>query len=183
MQVTFTDRESWRAWLDENGQSTREVWLVFYKKHTGRQCVTYEAAVEEALCVGWIDSLVKRLDKDRYVRKFTPRTNAGKWSESNIKRARRLVASGRMTELGLAKFVPTAQSSAGNSSGSLELTDLFSEALAKDAQAREFFDRLAPSYRRNFITWVGSAKREETRKKRLKEALVLLREGKKLGMK
>ena len=183
MQLAFTDRESWRAWLDANGQSTREVWLVFHKKHTGRQGITYEAAVEEALCVGWIDSLVKRLDDDRYARKFTPRTNVGKWSESNLKRVRRLVASGRMTAAGLAKFCPTAQPGTDTSSGAQKLPDYFREALAKDGRAREFFDHLAPSYRRNFIAWVGSAKREETRKKRLKEALGLLREGKKLGMK
>jgi uncharacterized protein YdeI (YjbR/CyaY-like superfamily) len=183
VQVTFTDRESWRAWLDANGQSTREVWLVFYKKHTGRPCVTYEAAVEEALCVGWIDSLVKRLDDDRYARKFTPRTDTSNWSESNVKRVRRLAASGRMTQAGLAKFDPTVQSSASESSRALKLPDIFREALAKDGRAREFFDRLPPSYRKNFIAWVSSAKREETRKKRLKEAMGLLREGKKLGMK
>lgn len=183
MQVSFTDRESWRAWLDANGQSTREVWLVFYKKHTETQGITYEAAVEEALCVGWIDSLVKRLDDDRYTRKFTPRTSAGKWSESNLKRFQRLVASGRMTEAGFAKFSPKAQSVAGTSSKVLRLPDYFREALAKDRRAREFFDQLAPSYRRDFIGWIGSAKREETRKKRLKEALGLLRKGQKLGMK
>ena len=183
MQVTFTGRESWRVWLDANGQSTREVWLVFHKKHTGMKCITYEAAVEEALCVGWIDSLVKRLDNDRYARKFTPRTNSGKWSESNIKRVRKLMASGRMTEAGLAKFDPAAQPNTGTSSGPRELPDIFREALAKDPRARRSFERMAPSYRRNFIGWVGSAKREKTRKKRLEEALVLLREGKKLGMK
>ena len=183
MQVTCKDRESWREWLDANGQSEREVWLVFHKKHTGRQGVTYEASVEEALCVGWIDSLVKRLDDDRYARKFTPRTNAGKWSESNLKRVRRLVASGRMTEAGLAKFAPIDQSSADASSRTLRLPDYFREALAGDRRAREFFDCLAPSYRRDIIDWVGSAKREETRKKRLNEALGLFREGKKLGMK
>ena len=183
VQVTFTDRESWRVWLDANGQNQREAWLVFHKKHTGKQGITYEAAVEEALCVGWIDSLVKRLDDDRYARKFTPRTNTGKWSESNLKRFRRLVASGRMTAAGLAKFDPTAQSGAGASNRAPRLPDYFREALAKDGRAREFFDHLAPSYRRNFIAWVGSAKREETRKKRLKEALGLLREGRKLGMK
>jgi len=183
VQVTFTDRESWRAWLDVNGQSTREVWLVFYKKHTGRPCLAYGAAVEEALCVGWIDSLVKRLDDDRYARKFTPRIDTGNWSESNIKRVRRLVASGRMTQAGLAKFDPTAQSDTRASGSTFKLPDIFREALAKDRRAREFFDQLAPSYRRNFIAWVSSAKREETRKKRLKEAMGLLREGKNLGMK
>lgn len=183
MEVSFKDRESWRAWLDANGQSTREVWMVFHKKHTGKQCISYEAAVEEALCVGWIDSLIKRLDDDRYARKFTPRTDAGKWSEVNLERFRKLVASGRMTEAGMAKYDPKVQSSAAAAGRVLTVPDYFSDALAKDDRAREFFDNLAPSYRKKFIGWVGSAKREETRKKRLEEALGLLREGRKLSNK
>jgi uncharacterized protein YdeI (YjbR/CyaY-like superfamily) len=183
VQVTFTDRESWRAWLDANGQNTREVWLVFFKKHTGKPCVTYEAAVEEALCVGWIDSLVKRLDDDRYARKFTPRTNTRNWSNSNLRRFHKLVASGRMTAAGSAKYEPIVRSSKDSPSDTIKLPDLFRKALKNEGKAREFFDNLAPSYRRNFVEWVGSAKREETRKKRLKEALALLRAGKKLGMK
>ncbi len=183
VQVTCKDRDSWREWLDANGQSVREVWLVFHKKHTGRQSVTYEASVEEALCVGWIDSLVKRLDDERYARKFTPRKDTGKWSESNRKRMQRLVASGRMTEAGLAKFAPIVQSNTGASNKTLKVPGFLKEALAKDQRAQEFFDHLAPSYRRNIIAWIGSAKRVETREKRLKETLGLLREGKKLGMK
>lgn len=183
MQVTFTDRKSWRAWLDEHGQDTREVWLVFYKKHTGRPCLSYEAAVEEALCVGWIDSIVKRLDDDRYLRKFTPRANTGQWSESNRKRVRRLKAAERMTAAGLAVFKPRRKATFSASSRALELPDYFAKALAKDKQAREFFENLAPSYRRDFIAWVDSAKREETRMRRLAEALDRLRNGKNLGMK
>jgi uncharacterized protein YdeI (YjbR/CyaY-like superfamily) len=183
MQVTFTDRESWRAWLDANSQSAREVWLVFFKKHTGRPCVTYEAAVEEALCVGWIDSLVKRLDDDRYARKFTPRTDKGRWSRTNIERYRRLVASGRMTAAGSARYAPNDDSIAAVSNDVLEFTEEFEEALQGDRQAREFFAQLAPSYRRQFSGWVGAAKRATTRRKRLEEALGLLRAGKKLGMK
>ncbi len=182
MQVTCKDRESWREWLEANGRSARAVWLVFHKKHTGRKCVAYEESVEEALCVGWIDSLVKRLDDDRYARKFTPRADSRKWSESNIKRVKRLRAAGRMTAAGLAKFAPAARARAA-AGEALELPEFLREALAGDDRAREFFARLAPSHRRNLIGWVGSAKREATRERRLKEALDLLREGKQLGMK
>ena len=183
MQVHFEDRESWRKWLDENHLGVRKVWLVFDKKHTGRRCITYDAAVEEALCVGWIDSIVKRLDEDRYARKFTPRTNTSKWSESNLRRVEALAASGRMTEAGLAKINPGVQPAPPASSRTVELPGFFKDALAGNGPAREFFDRLAPSYRRNFIAWVSSAKREETRSRRLEEALLLLQQGKKLGMK
>jgi uncharacterized protein YdeI (YjbR/CyaY-like superfamily) len=183
MQVHFEDRESWRRWLDENHHDAREVWLVFDKKHTGRRCITYDAAVEEALCVGWIDSIIKRLDEEQYMRKFTPRTNTNKWSASNLRRVKDLVASGRMTEVGLAKVPPNVQPETPTSSRTVKVPGFFSEALAGNRPAREFFNGLAPSYRRNFIDWVSSAKREETRKRRLEEALSLLQQGKKLGMK
>src|SRR5919206_1474760 len=98
------DRAAWRAWLEENHASEREVWLVYYKKHTGRPRVPYDDAVEEALCFGWIDSLVKTLDADRYIQKFTPRVNARKWSRSNLERVKKLLREGRMTEAGRAKL-------------------------------------------------------------------------------
>ncbi|MCP4571651.1 MAG: hypothetical protein GY838_04810 [bacterium] len=183
MRVHFEDRESWRGWLDENLRETREVWLVFDKTHTGRRCITYDAAVEEALCVGWIDSIIKRLDGERYMRKFTPRTNTGNWSKSNLRRVEKLVAAGRMTAAGLAKLKPDARQVQQASSGTVEVPDFFAEALAGNKPAREFFNGLAPSYRRHFIGWVGSAKGEETRERRLAEALSLLQQQKKLGMK
>ncbi|MGA7733294.1 MAG: hypothetical protein WCD37_18690 [Chloroflexia bacterium] len=96
-------REDWRAWLQANHETGREVWLVFYKKHTGQPSLPYNDAVEEALCFGWIDSVEKRLDADRYALRFTPRKPKSNWSESNKRRVRQLVASGRMTEAGLAK--------------------------------------------------------------------------------
>ena len=138
---------------------------------------------EEALCVGWIDSLVQRLDEDRYVRKFTPRTNTSQWSESNLRRVEKLVAASRMTEAGLAKMSPGVRPEKPASSRTLEVPGFFAEALAANKPAKKFFDQLAPSYRRNIIAWVGSAKREETRKRRLEEALSLLQQGKMLGMK
>ena len=161
----------------------KEVWLVFFKKHTGKPNITYDAAVEEALCFGWIDSLIKRLDDDRYARKFTPRTNIRKWSASNIKRVQELIASGRMTEVGLAKFSPDVEPQTSVSDRSSSVPSFFAEALAEHPTARRFFDQLAPSARRDYIHWVSSAKREETRKRRLNEAVSLLAVGKKLGMK
>jgi uncharacterized protein YdeI (YjbR/CyaY-like superfamily) len=183
VELYFEDRDSWRAWLGENHDEVREVWLVFYKKHTGTACISYDAAVEEALCFGWIDSLIRRLDDDRYARKFTPRTDFKKWSASNLERVERLVASGRMTDIGLAKLDPGVRPQARPATQPLEIPPFFAAALAADDAAREFFDQLAPSYRRDFVGWVCSAKREETRRRRLEEALELLRQKKKLGMK
>jgi uncharacterized protein YdeI (YjbR/CyaY-like superfamily) len=97
-----TTRDEWRAWLAEHHDTEREVWLVSYKKHTGRPQIPYDDAVEEALCFGWIDSLVKTIDDERFAQKFTPRKEKSNWSESNKRRVRKLVREGRMTEAGLA---------------------------------------------------------------------------------
>src|SRR5690242_2809685 len=89
-------RQAWRTWLRRNGQSRAGVWLIFYKPHTGIQARSYEDALCEALCFGWIDSLIKRLDDDRYARKFTPRTATSAWSPSNRRRWAALQAAGRL---------------------------------------------------------------------------------------
>jgi uncharacterized protein YdeI (YjbR/CyaY-like superfamily) len=183
MQLHFENREKWRRWLRKNHDAHKIVWLVFFKKHTGRKNITYAAAVEEALCFGWIDSLIKKLDEDRYARKFTPRTDTGKWSALNLKRVKRLIASGRMTKIGLAKVPSDVQPQPSASGRPVDPPLFLVKALKQHPAAWRFFNTLAPSYRRNYIGWVSSAKREETRKKRLDEAISLLSEGKKLGMK
>jgi uncharacterized protein YdeI (YjbR/CyaY-like superfamily) len=183
MEIYFEDRESWRGWLEQNHDTVDVLWLVFFKKHTGRKTVSYGAAVEEALCFGWIDSLVKRLDDDRYARKFTPRTNPRKWSPSNLKRFNRLVAAGKMTDSGLAVFDPDSELEAPRPSATDVPPPFFVDALAENPTAKSFFDRLAPSYRRQYVGWVCSAKREETRLRRMAEAISLMSRGQKLGMK
>jgi uncharacterized protein YdeI (YjbR/CyaY-like superfamily) len=182
-QRYFKDRKSWRTWLRKNHAKADVLWLVCYKKHTGKTCIEYEAAVEEALCYGWIDSIVKRLDDDRYLRKFTPRTNTHKWSPSNLKRMKRLIASKRMTKVGLAKYDPVTKTQETAPSRSLNTPKYFSDALAGNATAARFFEQLTPSHRRNMVGWVASAKREQTRLKRLKEVISLLEQKKKLGLK
>src|SRR5215831_17486514 len=104
-----TDRPAWRSWLAANYASEREIWVVFQKKHTGRLCMSYEDAVEEALCFGWIDSIVKRLDHDRYLRKFTPRKADSKWSSINRRRYADLEARGLLAPPGLER-PPTSRS-------------------------------------------------------------------------
>jgi uncharacterized protein YdeI (YjbR/CyaY-like superfamily) len=180
-----TDRESWRAWLAENHASEREVWVVFPKKQTGELCMSYEESVEEALCHGWIDSLVKRMDEKTYARKFTPRTNNQNWSELNKRRVAKLIQEGRMTEIGLAKVnYSNAELQPRKSKPEIPSIPAFVEqGLLKNKQAWENFMRLAPSHKRNYVLWISSAKREETRAKRLQEAIQLLIQNKKLGLK
>src|SRR5262249_1018878 len=96
------NRQQWRRWLGKHYASSPGVWLMFYKDHTGGKSITYEDSVLYALCFGWVDSLIKRLDDDRYTRKFTPRQPPSKWSDSNRKRWAELKAAGLLTAAGLA---------------------------------------------------------------------------------
>jgi uncharacterized protein YdeI (YjbR/CyaY-like superfamily) len=182
----ISERAEWRAWLEENHAREREVWLIYYKKHTDRPRIPYDDAVEEALCFGWIDSTVRRLDNDRYLQKFTPRKSKSNWCESNVKRARKLIAEGLMTKAGLdaiaegaldVEFAPRPKSK------EVEVPRFVSDALKKTPKAWENFRALAPSYRRDYVGWITHAKRDETRERRLREAARLLSENKKLGMK
>lgn len=100
--LTIKGRKKWRAWLSKNHAKAPEIWLIFYKKHTGRVTVPYADAVEEALCYGWIDSIVKKLDDDRYAQRFSPRKAKSAWSAPNKVRAQRMIMRGRMTRAGLA---------------------------------------------------------------------------------
>jgi uncharacterized protein YdeI (YjbR/CyaY-like superfamily) len=184
MQLHFAEREAWRAWLAEHHDKEPVVWLVFYKAHTGRQSISYDAAVEEALCFGWVDSIIKRLDDSRYLRKFTPRTDTGRWSTLNLKRVQHLVETGRMTEIGLGKLDAGVQPVVPPARRKFTTIPLFfRRALAGNTKARQNFTSLAPSYQRHFVGWVIMAKKEETRQRRLREAIHLLEQNKKLGLK
>jgi uncharacterized protein YdeI (YjbR/CyaY-like superfamily) len=157
--------------------------LVFHKRHTGRPSVDYHNAVDEALCVGWIDSLVKRLDDERYARKFTPRKPDSQWSTTNRRRYAVLKAEGLLAPAGL-KRAPTAGSSySPRPSATAALPRYLERALRSNRSAWKYFEQLAPSHRRNYIGWIDSAKRPETKEKRLREAVSLLEAGRKLGLK
>jgi uncharacterized protein YdeI (YjbR/CyaY-like superfamily) len=192
LYLSFTNREDWRNWLRENHAAHKEVWLVFYKNKTGKSSVAYEDTVEEALCFGWIDSLIKKIDEEKYARKYTPRTNTLKWSPSNIKRIKKLIAEGRMEEIGYSKLDKSIYDPVKNL-----LTENIPEQRPKELIVPDFmitffdshppalqnFNALAPSHKRNYVFWINSAKTEPTIQKRLKEAVDLLKENKKLGMK
>jgi uncharacterized protein YdeI (YjbR/CyaY-like superfamily) len=100
----LTTAGEWRAWLQEHHAVEREIWLVIYKKHTLTPSVTFEAATEEALCFGWVDSFMRRLDDERYALRYTPRRKGSTWSKGNRRLAERLIEEGRMAEAGLAKI-------------------------------------------------------------------------------
>ena len=181
------NRDEWRQWLERNHDTEKEVWLIYYKKHTGKPRVPYDDTVEEALCYGWIDSIIKRIDDETFCRKFTPRKDTSQWSESNKRRVEKLIREGKMTEIGLAKIEAAKRTGKWEkpvtSRQEFKMPPELVEALATNKEARENFDKLAPSHQRQYIGWVVSAKKEEKRKKRVKEAIELLVQNRKLGMK
>jgi uncharacterized protein YdeI (YjbR/CyaY-like superfamily) len=170
---------AWRAWLQKNHRSETEVWLVFHKRHTGVPSIEYGDALDEALCFGWIDSLIKRLDDDRYARKFTPRKTNSRWSTINRKRYEALKASGRLKAAGLA-LAPTGRS--GDLPKVSGIPDYIERAIKRNKAAWKFFQGLAPSYQRLYIAFVDSAKQEATKAKRLQQVMERLVAGEKPGM-
>ena len=182
----FQGREDWRAWLAENHAAAQEVWLVIRKKHTAKAGLTYVEALEEALCFGWIDGILKRIDDEKHTIRFTPRRKNSIWSEQNRKRIAKLIQEGRITEAGLAKIKEAkANGQWEKAAGREDVTVVPPEltaALARNAQARENFEKLAPSYRRQFIYWIGTAKRDQTREKRIKTTIKLLMANRRLGI-
>ncbi len=186
--LELESHEAWRAWLERHHDTVREVWVVFWKKHTGRPGLTYEEAVEEALCFGWIDSVITRLDEGRYAQKMTPRTDRAKWSESNRRRLRILLAEGRVTAAGLAAVDPGVLASLEHPDPAPrpappELSPDLAATLAADPRAHEEFLRLPPSHRKRYVGWIMAAAREQTRRRRLAEAMDLLARGERLGLK
>lgn len=174
-------RRQWRAWLVAHHTSSSGIWLVFYKQHTGLKSMPYEDAVRVALCFGWIDSLVKRLDDDRYALKVTPRKRTSKWSDINRRRWKELKAAGLLAPAGLAA-APT-ENTYGPQPVIPELPNYIAKAIKTKAKAWKFFQELAPTDRRNFVVWIHTAKRPDTRERRIRESLALLAAGKKLGLK
>jgi uncharacterized protein YdeI (YjbR/CyaY-like superfamily) len=181
MTLTVRDRQEWRTWLSAHHSSSPGIWLVFHKNHTLVKSIPYEDSVREALCFGWIDSLIKRLDDDRYARKYTPRQPTSKWSEINRRRWAELRASGLLAPAGLAA-APSEKTYAPRPAIP-QRPPYIAAALKANPKAWMTFRKLAPTYRRHFVAWIHSAKREETRQKRLGEAIGLLAAGKKLGLK
>jgi uncharacterized protein YdeI (YjbR/CyaY-like superfamily) len=169
----------WRRWLAAHHHAEAEVWLVFHKKATGRPTLTYEDAVREALCFGWVDSLIKRLDEERYARKFTPRKEDSRWSTANRVRYAELEAEGRLMPAGVSR-PPTMRS--GDAPRPVGVPAYMQKALGANRAARENFEKLAPSHRRQYVAWIDSAKREETKLRRLEQALRMLEAGKKPGL-
>jgi uncharacterized protein YdeI (YjbR/CyaY-like superfamily) len=184
--LKVSTREAWRGWLARHHATTTEVWLRYAKRHTGEPRVEYDAAVEEAICFGWIDGLVRSVDERYYAQRFTPRRAGSRWSAINRSRYARLLREGRLTEAGLAKAPPSEIDqpvTPPEPHAEPVILPEFRRALRASPKAWRTFESLAPSYRRFYLGWIAAAKREVTRTRRITEAISLLAEGKKLGIK
>ncbi len=172
--------------MENNHTNEDGIWFVYYKKHTGKLTVSYEDSVEEALCFGWIDSIIKKIDDDRHARKFTTRKDGSRWSDSNKKRIEKLIAAGLMTEAGMMKIKAAKENGRWKQIIRIpafkDLPPELKSALDKNDQAKNNFFNLAQSYRRQYIGWISSAKKSGTRNKRITEAIDLLEKNIKLGL-
>ena len=173
-------RAEWRAWLRENHASSPGVWLVFHKNHTGVESIPYEDAVREALCFGWIDGLIKRLDEERYARRFSPRKPGSRWSDINRRRWAALRKAGMLAAAGVSAS-PAGKASARPPSIP-ELPAYIARAFKANRKAWTFFRGLPPGARRLYVGWIHTARRPETRQRRIRESIALLAAGKRLGL-
>lgn len=171
----ITKRRDWRKWLEKNHYKEAEIWLISYRKATGKPNLPYNDAVEEALCFGWIDSMVKKLDDERSAQRFTPRNPKSTWSKMNKVRARRLITEGKMTKAGLAKLQ--------NIHNSFVIPTNILKALKSNKTVWNNFRNFPDSYKRIRIGWIdGARKRPEEFKKRLDYFLKMTAKNQKFGM-
>ena len=182
---TFDARtiDRWRAWLETHHESETEIWLVFHKQHTGRPSVDYMDALDEALCYGWIDSLIKRIDDDRYARKFTPRKPVSKWSDVNRRRYAKLEKAGRLRPAGKARSPESGRKYDAKPAVPAKIPPSIAKALKASPAAWKFYQTLSPREQRMYFGWISLAKQQATRQRRLAEAIKLLSRKQKLGLK
>jgi uncharacterized protein YdeI (YjbR/CyaY-like superfamily) len=168
--VRPTSRKAWRAWLQKHHATSSGAWLFFAKKHTGLPCPSYNDAVEEALCFGWIDSVMHPVDGDYYKQLFTPRKPKGTWAATNKARIERLIADGQMTPAGLAVIEVAKANGSWTSLDDVEAMKAppeFVAALRKNPAAKKNYDAFPAFLRKQFLYRINSAKRPETRAARI----------------
>ncbi|PLX02768.1 MAG: hypothetical protein C0595_09590 [Marinilabiliales bacterium] len=185
--IFFETNKDFRKWLIKNHDKSDGFWMIFYKKHTKTKCIEYQKALEEALCFGWIDNIVKRVDNEKYIRRFTPRRNTKNWSDYNKRKVLNLIKIGKMTQYGLSKIDKSVDlhsySEKEKVKPSDEIPKFIETEFANNEPALINFRKLAPSHKKQYINWISSAKRQSTIEKRLKEAVKLLQKKCKMELK
>jgi len=167
----FRNRDEWRKWLEKNHNREKEIWLIHYKKNSGKSNVTHEEAVEEAICFGWIDGKLKRIDPEKFILRYSPRKANSVWSKINKERAEKMKKLGKMTNAGLIKIEEAKKIGSWNNAYTNKKRERIpidlKKALMEDKRAWDNFQNFANSYRNMYVGWIKGAKAVETRKKRI----------------
>jgi uncharacterized protein YdeI (YjbR/CyaY-like superfamily) len=181
--IFFSSPDEFYEWLEQHHETEQEVYVGYWKKATGKPSLTWSQAVDQALCFGWIDGRLNRIDDERHMQRFTPRRPNSNWSNVNVEKVERLKREGRMRPAGLAAYERRREDKTGVYSFERERAALSPEQERRfrtNAEAWEWFERCAPGYRRTAVHWVVSAKREETRERRLARLIECSAEGRKV---
>lgn len=179
----FETPDDFREWLKDNHEDEEVLWVGYYKVATGKASMRWEESVREALCFGWIDGLRKSIDEESYKIRFTPRKPDSHWSKKNVKMVKELMDEDRLKSAGLKAYRKRDESNTARASYERKSVELKAEYLKKikaNDEAWNFFQQLAPGYTRTSVHWVMSAKREDTRQRRLKILIESCEEGKKI---
>jgi len=163
------NRNQWRHWLTKNAARRKEVWLICSKKDSPKSGISHEDAVKQAICFGWIDGIVKKLDQDRTIRRFSPRRPDSRWSAANIKRAKELIRLGEMTAAGLEAFHPERK--AKQLPTDPHFPQNISKIFRRNKAAWKNFQAFPPYYRRMTTGWIQNAKKPETQMRRLEQLI------------
>lgn len=185
-QMLFTSPGEWRRWLARHHANEAGIWLVFSKAPSSLKSIDYASALDEALCYGWIDSIIRRIDDRRYARKFTPRKPNSHWSDINKKKVSRLIRLKRVTPAGMQAIRRSKElgrwESQPRPTAPRGTPKSFRLALKQNEKARTFFQSLPEGERRRFSIWISIAKQEQTRQRRIRESIRLLAHRQKLGL-
>jgi len=182
----FKNRDEWRTWLEKNHTTADVVWIIHYKKSSGKNGLNHFDAVEEAICFGWIDGKLKKIDEERFILRYSPRKPKSVWSKINKENAEKMISLGKMTKAGFDKIEEAKKQGFWDTA----YTNLVRERLPSDLKnalivnkkAWNNFQQFANSYRNMYVGWVKNAKTKETRKKRISEVVKNSLENKKTGI-
>jgi uncharacterized protein YdeI (YjbR/CyaY-like superfamily) len=178
LYLEFASHDDWRAWLEAHHADAREAWVLHFRKGLREGVLTYEEALDEALCFGWIDGLLKKLDADRFLLRYSPRRRRSIWSEGNKQRAERLVREGRMAPAGLARIAEAKGNGEWEAATQRENVDILppdlEAALHVDDKAFAAFQEWPDSRKKQYLWWISSAKRAETRERRIRAVVEMV---------
>lgn len=174
--VYAKNREEWRKWLEKNHECSEAVWLVYYKKGSGKETVVYDEAVQEALCFGWIDSVINRIDDEKYKQLFSQRKRKSTWSKLNKDRVEKLIKEELMTNAGLEKIEQAKKDGSWNSIDHVEqliISDDFKKALSANKEAKKNFNNFSNSNKKISLYWINNVKSADLRKQRVNKIVEL----------